>query len=383
VDDMTDARDPRRRISARWRLVAPFVLLGLTASAGAGSAQPPADPAPAAADPSFELGALVDTYYGYHFNTPDGDAPLRNFDTRHNQFALSMAEVWLASAPTADRRVGFNVKLTFGPASSLINAFEPGTTQNLQNLEQAYVSYLAPAGKGLQVDVGKFVTPLGAEVIEAKDNWNYSRSLLFALAIPYYHMGARVSYSPNDRVSLAGYVVNGWNDVVENNSGKTVGAQLTYKPFPSLSVVANYMAGPEQSEDTDWRRIFDTTVTYTATSRLSLMANYDYGQDAVAGAGVHWTGVAAYARYQATDWLAFVPRAEWYDDSQGFTTGVAQTLKEITVTAECKAADNFLIRTEYRNDVSNVPFFTTGGGAAVSHQGSFTVAALYAFSVKR
>jgi hypothetical protein len=29
------------------------------------------------------------------------------------------------------------------------------------------------------------VTPLGAEMIETKDNWNYSRSLLFALAIPY------------------------------------------------------------------------------------------------------------------------------------------------------------------------------------------------------
>ena len=28
-------------------------------------------------------------------------------------------------------------------------------------------------------------------MIEAKDNWNYSRSLLFALAIPFYHVGVR------------------------------------------------------------------------------------------------------------------------------------------------------------------------------------------------
>jgi hypothetical protein len=380
---MTHGRALHRRVAFRRSLVAPFALLGLIAFAGAGLAQSSSDPAPAAADTTVELGALVDTYYGYYSNKPEGDAPLRNFDTRHNQFALSMAELWVSSPVTAARRVGFNVKLTFGPAASLINAFEPGTTQNLQNLEQAYVSYLAPAGKGLQVDVGKFVTPVGAEVIEAKDNWNYSRSLLFALAIPYYHMGARVSYSPDARLTLSGHIVNGWNDVVDNNSGKTVGVQLAYRPVPSLSVVANYMAGPEQTEATAWRRIFDTTVTYTAGPRLSLMANYDYGQDEAAGAGVHWTGVAAYARYQATDRIAFVPRLEWYDDPQGFTTGVAQTLKEITVTAECKAADNFLIRTEYRNDVSNVPFFTSDAGAAVSHQRSFTVAALYAFSVKR
>jgi len=357
--------------------------MALAALAGAGSAQPASDAAPAPAGAAFEFGALVDTYYGYHFNRPEGDAPLRNFDTRHNQFALSMAELWVSSPATADRRMGFSLKLTFGPASSLINAYEPGTGQNLQNLEQAYVSYLAPLGTGLQVDVGKFVSPLGAEVIEAKDNWNYSRSLLFALAVPYYHMGARVSYSPSDRLSLAGYVVNGWNNVVDNNPGKTVGAQLTYKPAASLSVVANYMAGPEQSEDAAWRRVFDTTVTYTATPRISLMANYDYGRDEVAGAGGHWTGVAAYARFQATDRLAIVPRVEWYDDPQGFTTGVAQTLKEITVTAECKAADNFLVRAEYRNDASSVPFFTTDTGAAVSQQGSITVAALYAFSVRR
>ena len=40
-----------------------------------------------------------------------------------------------------------------------------------------------PVGRGLTLDVGKFVTQHGAEVIESKDNWNYSRSFMFALAI--------------------------------------------------------------------------------------------------------------------------------------------------------------------------------------------------------
>ena len=63
---------------------------------------------------------------------------------------------------------------------------------------------LAPIGTGLQFDFGKFVSPLGNEVIETKDNWNYSRSLLFTLAVPYYHMGMRAIYSPSDKVMLAG-----------------------------------------------------------------------------------------------------------------------------------------------------------------------------------
>jgi hypothetical protein len=377
------------RIRARrraWRAVGVGLsALALTVLPRAGSAQAPTDPAPTSAGPAtFEFGALVDGYYGYHWNQPEGDAPLRNFDTRHDQAALSMAQVWFSSQASAEHRAGFNVKLNFGHASSLINAYEPGTDQSLQFLEQAYVSYLAPLGKGLQVDAGKFVTPLGAEVIEARDDWNYSRSLLFALAIPYYHMGARLTYSASDRVALSGYVVNGWNNVVENNSGKTFGAQIAVKPAASLSVVANYMAGPEQPGNTaGWRHIFDTTATFAATPRLNFMANYDYGTDTVGGAAVHWTGVAGYARYQANSWLAFSPRLEWYDDPQGATTGIAQTLKEVTVTVECKAADNLLVRGEYRTDVSDVPFFKNDLGAAVSHQPSFTIGVLYSFVSRR
>ena len=43
-------------------------------------------------------------------------------------------------------------------------------------------------------------------------------ALLFALAIPYYHVGVRANYPVNDRLSLAGSVVNGWNDAVESNA---------------------------------------------------------------------------------------------------------------------------------------------------------------------
>ena len=47
----------------------------------------------------------------------------------------------------------------------------------------AYVTLKPKQWKGVQIDVGKFVTSAGAEVIESNANWNYSRSLLFAWAI--------------------------------------------------------------------------------------------------------------------------------------------------------------------------------------------------------
>src|SRR2546425_10600379 len=51
---------------------------------------------------STELSGFVDAYYGYNFNHPTGDAPLRNFDTKHNQFSLNLAEIALEKKPTAD-----------------------------------------------------------------------------------------------------------------------------------------------------------------------------------------------------------------------------------------------------------------------------------------
>jgi hypothetical protein len=324
----------------------------------------------------------VDTYYGYNLNKPAGDGQLRNFDTKHDQLSLGLIEVALEQKPTAKSRLGFRADLDFGPVTETVHGAEPGGVEIFKTFEQGYLSYLAPAGKGLQIDVGKFVTPHGAEVIEAKDNWNYSRSLLFALAIPYYHVGVRASYPVTDKLTVAGFLVNGWNDAVDNNTGKTLGLQATLKPHPKLTLVHNFMGGPEQKDDTaDKRYLWDTTLTFNATSTLSLMINHDYGKDRVAGLPVRWQGVAAYARWQALPAWALSPRVEWYDDRDGFTTGTPQTVKEITITSEQKIDGGLLTRVEFRRDFSDQPFFKKDGGA-VKAQSTVTVGLVYAFGSK-
>src|SRR5205807_401544 len=163
---MIDARKFARLI--RILAAALFLALaGVTLTPSEVAAQTPAQPDADAGFLGFfrtvELGALVDGYYDYNSNKTD--ALYRNFDTKHNQFGYSMAEIWLNKVPTADQRAGFKFKLNFGPAASIIHASEPGTEAIFQNIEEGYVSYLAPAGKGLQIDFGQFVTQHGAEVI--------------------------------------------------------------------------------------------------------------------------------------------------------------------------------------------------------------------------
>ena len=94
----------------------------------------------------------MDTYYSYNFNDPPGDTQLRNFDTKHNQISLNMIEVALEQKPNSDSRLGFRTDLNFGPATDMVHAFEPGGADVFKTFEQAYVSGLAPLGKGLQID---------------------------------------------------------------------------------------------------------------------------------------------------------------------------------------------------------------------------------------
>src|SRR5438309_5846076 len=190
----------------------------------------------------LEVSGFIDGYYSYNFNKPAGRVNvLRNFDTHSNQFALNLAEIVIEKKPNPlNSRVGFRFDLDYGPATDLVHASEPGGSQVYKVIQQAYGSYLAPVGSGLQIDVGKFVTWNGAEVIETKDNWNYSRGLLFTWAIPFHHTGMRANYTVNDRVSVGGALVNGWNNTTDNNTGKTVGVFVTVKPTSALSVVGNY-----------------------------------------------------------------------------------------------------------------------------------------------
>jgi putative OmpL-like beta-barrel porin-2 len=353
----------------------------MAGEAEATASQDPSSPAPGFLQ-SIEIYGLVDGYYGWAFN--EVGPALRNFDINHNSFSLSYVEFAIAKPVTEQSRAGFRADFGAGDTADLVNLFEPGGTNYLKYVQQAYVSYLVPAGKGLTVDFGKFVTPAGAEVIESKDNYNYSRGLLFALAIPYYHMGARFGYAATDKVSFTGYIVNGWNNVKDNNDAKTLIGSVTVKPTGKFTVIGNYIVGKEQGESADGgtRNLIDVVASYAASDKLSVLGNFDYGHDKVTGDGVDWSGVAVGVKYQATPTWAFSPRYELFTDSDGFATGLDQTVQEVTLTGEYKAPAGLLARIEFRTDFSDEEFFTKDDGDFTKTQPTLTVSLVYSFSNK-
>src|ERR1700686_5186404 len=108
----------------------------------------------------------------------------------------------------SDKGRGFHLDTGFGETMRLIHAADPASIdhQALRYIEQMYLIAKPNHTHGAEFDFGQFVTSAGAEVIEASSNWNYSRSLLFAWAIPYYHFGFRASV-PITKVWTAGVQV--------------------------------------------------------------------------------------------------------------------------------------------------------------------------------
>jgi Putative beta-barrel porin-2, OmpL-like. bbp2 len=346
-------------------------------------AQAPA-PAPAAAPaapapPPWSVGpidfsGLIDGYYTFNFNHPaSATNGLYNFDTAANQFSLNMAK--LSMSHSADP-IGFQVDFGFGHAFDIINGIDNNGLRT-KNIEQAFVSW-KPKGKdsGFQMDFGKFVTSAGAEVIESNANWNYSRSLLFSWAIPYYHLGFRATETKGH--FTGGFqLVNGWNDAEDNNSGKTLGfvGNLTSK---KISWMNNYYTGPENpGTNTGWRNLYDTTVLFTPADKFNAYLNFDYGQNK-SGSGTteataKWYGVALAGKFQMNDKNAITPRYEWFKDQEGFETGTAQKLNEFTFTYEYKWTKGLLARLEYRRDWSNQNFFERGSTGSSDHQDTFAL----------
>jgi Putative beta-barrel porin-2, OmpL-like. bbp2 len=346
---------------------------------------------------------FIDTYYGFNFNHPSSlTSGARFFDANTNQFGLNMIELTADKAPNAAAgeagRTGYHVSLGFGQAINTINGREPVTGAAFaQYLTEAYFSYLPPVGKGLQIDVGKFATTAGEEVIETKDDLNYSRSLLFYYAKPYYHFGARANYKFNDKFSVEGTLTNGWNDIVDFSSAKTYGVSLAWNPTKQLGLKETYYAGPQPESGNfantrDTRHLSDTIITYSPTSKWAFALNGDYGREhrpygSPMNEVLDWWGGAGYAKYAWSDKNSFAVRYEYYGDPQGYTVfgdspfaGIDSHAQEVTATFTHMLASSLMTRFEYRYDFASRRLFQKGAiPFDLNEQHTLTLGMVYIF----
>jgi hypothetical protein len=352
-------------------------------------AAPAAAPAPVWSVGTLDFSGYIDVYYSYNANRPSNAAngqtnDLYNFDDKTDQFNLEAAKLTVNHDPDP---VGVHLDLLFGRTNTLIHSAIDQTTANY--IEQAYLSAKPAKTHGAEIDLGQFVTSAGAEVIETMSNWDYSHGLLFAWAIPYYHFGLRTSVPVTKTWTAGVQVVNGWNNVVNNNGGVTIGlTSAVTKPKATWNL--NVYTGPSNTDtQKGYRNLIDTTLLLTPTSKFNAYINYDYAQNHSALAlsnspvtSLHWQGIAFAAHEQVSAKSAVAGRYEYFAD-QGFQTGTDQHLQEFTATYEYKWAAGLLARAEIRRDWSDQNFFHKGNTAMVDGQTTATLGFIAFFGPKR
>jgi hypothetical protein len=343
----------------------------------------------------LSLNGLVTSSYVVNLNQPDSRTnQYRVFDFDDGSIKLDEVELVAQLPVSKPHDVGFRVDATFGSsvprvvASAGLFRNDDGSPNDI-DVHQAFVSYMAPAGTGLRVDVGKFTTHVGYEVIDGFDGYNddQSRSFLFGYAQPATHVGVRIGYALNRAASIQVLAVNGWDVARDNNRGKSFGAQLALTPTSWLTTYVNYIGGPEQANSSsNFRHLLDLVAIGKALPWLTLAANYDYGREPGAGAidagmttkpDATWQGLALYGRADLSSRAAISVRGEWFDDPDGARTGVAQTLREITFTPEFTVREGFLLRGDVRRDWSDRHVFEDHDEATAAHQVTVSLSSVF------
>jgi hypothetical protein len=322
-------------------------------------------PAWTIANGDIKMSGLVDAYYSHNFNNPaSGFNTLRNFEVRSRQFSLNMAEFSLYQ--DADP-IGFRLDLGFGRAWDVFHATDPGGRDIQRYFPQAYVSIKPKTWGGFQMDFGKFYTSVGAELTENNYTWHYGRGYMYTNG-PYYHMGVRISKPLGEKFTVGMQVVNGWNNVEDNNSGKTLGFNANWTPNDKISILYNSYMGPEKTgTNQGWRHIHEGLINYSPTSWWSGYFDYYHGYEAEAfapkGPAANWDAFGISEKFSMGDHNYVAFRYEWYGDHDGFATGYGEKLRlqEFTATYAYRWTQGLEMRWEYRRDWSNKGFFERGG----------------------
>ncbi|MEK7763800.1 MAG: outer membrane beta-barrel protein [Nitrospirota bacterium] len=203
----------------------------------------------------FKISGAVEASYTQNFNNPNTNVnQLRIFDTQANSFVPQVAQIVfektaVASGSTADR-VGFRARLNFGAQSRFSRArtnFQPGTDNNELDFQELYAEYIAPVGNGLKIQAGKINTLIGYEGINSWENPNFSRSFMFGLSQAFTTTGIRFTYPINSWATAAIGLINGWDNIEDNNRGKSFEWKVDLTPHEKFGIAFFGSYGAEQS----------------------------------------------------------------------------------------------------------------------------------------
>lgn len=316
----------------------------------------------AAQDIPVKFGGFVDSYYAYDFETPSNHE--REFTTqpvRHDEFNLNLAYV---DAVIKRERTRGRFALQYGNSVTKNTLGEPrlGTTSGPDDMKHIQEAYLGKkVGEKTWIDVGIFLGNIGAESWISKDNWTYSRAMNLDY-VPYYSSGVRLEHQLNSRESIQLQLLNGWQNMSENNNSKAFGGQYKNLLSDSLTFTYNNFFGDEQvvpnprtmKYNSRFRGYHNFILQFLASDKWNFLSALDIGHQAQQNNnGVDiWGATTFTVRRILNSTDAIAVRGEYYNDRHqaNIYTGTRNGFEVISISSnfDKKLDDNSLWRTEIR-----------------------------------
>lgn len=350
--------------------------------------------------------------YTQNFNDPSNDInQLRIFDVNSNQFRANVIQAAVerqakAGGSSLDR-FGFRVKFNAGQDSDFIGGL---SLSPFADFQEFYVQYLAPVGRGLDLQVGQFNALVGYEQVGNPYSPNYSRSWLY-LGQPFTMGGISATYEFTEQVVLSIRAISFVNAARANaQHDPMVETLLMVFPSDKLRVMLYGLAGPRAGAPgtpggtlllaggyASWQLGAQTWAVVEA-----YYANQANSSLISSGKNARWDGVAAYVFHDFTKEWGVRLRGEIFEDAGGLVTcqgttafqpkanvcfgatsttaapPVAQTLWEVTATLEYRPFQSLKTRLEYRYDKSDHNVFQLGD-RATSYQPTLSLDVVYIF----
>ncbi|MBK9689638.1 MAG: outer membrane beta-barrel protein [Saprospiraceae bacterium] len=187
------------------------------------------------------IGGYLDLYYGWQ-SGPDSQKDMPYFVSMASNKELTVNLAYLdLKYSTEDLRV--HLVPGFG---TYMQANYANEDAGFKNLVEASAGVALSKKKGIWLDAGILGSPYTNESAISKDHLMYTRSLAPEY-VPYYLSGVKLTMPISTKVTAYLYLLNGWQQIKDNNANLAFGSQLEYRPDDQNLINWNTYIGDESS----------------------------------------------------------------------------------------------------------------------------------------
>lgn len=262
----------------------------------------------------IEISAYIDFYYGNTFNNQNETVPYFVSHNSNNEFNINLAFVDFRYASK-----GLRLKFTPG-FGTYMNANYTNESTTFKHVVEASLGVRLSQKRDIWLDAGVLGSPYTNETTISRDHLVYTRSLA-AENVPYYLSGLKLSIPLSNKITFYAYLINGWQQIKDNNKGKSIGTQLEYKLSSIHTFNWNTYIGDERSlsvPNNRTRYFSDIFYIYNPDGKVSLTSCIYLGnQQRLVGStnvNLFWWQANVIAKYKFNDHWSVSGRVEYFDD---------------------------------------------------------------------